>query len=265
VPRVRIAPGMRQGDMITLPKAEAHYVADVLRLRVGDEISAFDGRAQEYRLRLTTVSSTVVQGQVVASRTRATVSPKPLVLGQAVPKGAKMDLIVEKCSELGLTTLVPLYTERTVVREIPGRLETKLARWQRVAEAAARQCGRHTLLDLQPPMSLVDFCAHYSTAPVKLVCWERERQWGLRQALETWAGQSPVVVLIGPEGGWTTQEIAVARTHGFVTVHLGPCMLRTETAAIAITSIIRYSLGDLEPAGENQPEDHTMGPGEGMA
>jgi 16S rRNA (uracil1498-N3)-methyltransferase len=265
VHRVRILPNTRQGDTVTLARTEAHYVARVLRLRAGDEIHAFDGLTHEYRLRLTTVSSRVVQGQVVASWTCATASPKPLVLGQAVPKGAKMDLIVEKCSELGLTTLVPLYTERTVVREIAGRMHEKLARWQRIAEAAARQCGRHTLLDLQRPMSLVDFCVHYGAAPVKLVCWEGEPRCGLRQALDRYAGQSPVVVLVGPEGGWSVQEIAVARAHGFETVHLGPRVLRTETAAIAVTGIIRYSLGELEPQGEERDEDRTTGIGKRMA
>jgi 16S rRNA (uracil1498-N3)-methyltransferase len=245
--RVRIAPGVQQGDVVTLPKAEAHYVAHVLRLRAGDELSAFDGVAQKYRLRLTTVSSTAVQGQVVASQHGTVASPKPLILGQAVPKGTKMDLIVEKCSELGLTTLVPLYTKRTVAREVPGRMRQKLARWHRIAEAAARQCGRHTLLDLRHPMSLADFCAHYSAAPVKIVCWTREPRSGLRQALNRCAGQSPVVILIGPEGGWSDQEITMARAHGFAAVHLGPRVLRTETAAIVVTSIVRYSLGELEP------------------
>lgn len=248
--RVRIDPGRQAGDLVALPKAEAHYVAHVLRLRAGDELCAFDGAGQLYQFRLTSVSATTVQGQLMTAVPGGIVCPKPLVLGQALARGAKMDLIVEKCSELGLTTLVPLYTTRTVVRQVPQRLGEKVARWQRIAAAAARQCGRSTLLDLLPPMTLVDFCAHYSAVPVKLVCWEEERQQGLRQVLDRLADQSPVVVLIGPEGGLTAQEVAVARAQGFVTVHLGPYTLRTETAAIAVTSIIRYSLGELESQGE---------------
>jgi 16S rRNA (uracil1498-N3)-methyltransferase len=161
-----------------------------------------------------------------------------------------MDLIVEKCSELGLTTLVPLHTERTVVHEVAGRMQTKLARWRRVAEAAARQSGHRTLLDVQPPRSLPDFCAHYRSAPVKIVCWEGEQQRSLRQALDTCVDQSPLVILIGPEGGLTTDEIVMVQAHGFLTASLGPRILRTETAAIAVTSIIRYCLGELEPHGE---------------
>jgi 16S rRNA (uracil1498-N3)-methyltransferase len=159
-----------------------------------------------------------------------------------------MDLIVEKCSELGLTTLVPLHTERTVVREASERLATRMARWQRIAAAAARQCGRRTLLDVQPPMALRDFCGRYGSAPVKLVCWEEERRQGIRQVLESLAGQSPIVLLIGPEGGLTVHEVETARTQGFITVSLGSHLLRTETAAIVLTGIVRYSLGDLEPS-----------------
>ena len=162
-----------------------------------------------------------------------------------------MDLIVEKCSELGLTTLVPLYTERTVVREASERLATKMTRWQRIAVAAARQCGRRTLLEVQPPMALRDFCVHYGSAPVKLVCWEEERQQGMRQVLESVNDRSPIVIVVGPEGGLTAHEVEVARTEGFTTVSLGPHLLRTETAAIVLTGIVRYSLGALEPSRED--------------
>jgi len=134
------------------------------------------------------------------------------------------------------------------VREASERLATKMMRWQRIAASAARQCGRRTLLDVQPPMALRDFCVRYRSAPVKVACWEEERQQGLQQILESHTEQSPVVLLIGPEGGLTAHEIDVARTEGFTTVSLGSHLLRTETAAIVLTGIVRYCLGDLEPS-----------------
>jgi 16S rRNA (uracil1498-N3)-methyltransferase len=97
-------------------------------------------------------------------------------------------------------------------------------------------------------MALRDFCVRYRSAAVKLVCWEEERQQGLRQILESHPDQSPIVLLIGPEGGLTIHEIDVARTEGFTTVSLGSHLLRTETAAIVLTGIVRYSLGDLDPS-----------------
>jgi len=247
--RVCVPPGTLAQPAVTLPPAVAHYVIHVLRLRVGDELGAFDGTGQECRLRVTRISPTNVEGERVALLATAAPCPRPFILGQAVPKGTKMDLIVEKCSELGLTTLVPLYTDRTVVREAPERLAGKIARWQRIAAAAARQCGRRMLLDVQSPMALGDFCACYRSAPVKLVCWEEEQHHGVRQALARLTDQSPIVVLIGPEGGLSVDEVGMARAHGFTTVSLGPRVLRTETAAIVLTSVVRYSLGELEPQG----------------
>ena len=237
--------------IITLSPSVAHYIRHVLRLRVGDEITVFDGAGQECLVRLTSVAGTHVQGERLASLAPAGPALQPCILGQALPKGAKMDLIVEKCSELGLTTLVPLHTERTVVREAPERLATKMARWQRLAVAAARQCGRPTLLDVQPPMALRDFCVRYGSAPVKLVCWEEERQQGMRQVLARVTGESPIVIVIGPEGGLTVHEVEMARAEGFITVSLGPHLLRTETAAIVLTGVVRYSLGELEPSRED--------------
>ena len=248
--RVCVPPGTLDQSVVLLPPAVAHYVIHVLRLRVGDELGAFDGTGHEWRLRVTSLSPTHVQAERVALLATAVPSPKPFILGQALPKGTKMDLIVEKCSELGLTTLVPLYTDRTVVREVPERLAGKMARWQRIAAAAARQCGRRTVLEVQSPMTLEDFCVCYRSAPVKLVCWEEEQRHGMRQVLARLTDQSPIVVLIGPEGGLTVDEVEMARECGFATVSLGPRVLRTETAAIVLTSVVRYSLGELEPQGE---------------
>ena len=244
--RIRIAPGGHVGERVVLPWPEAHYVTRVLRLRVGDEIKAFDGARCEYDLQLTDVSRQMVAGQVVRVRETPTLSYTPLVLGQAIPKGPKMDLIVAKCSELGLTTLVPLYTERTVTRHVSKRDADKLGRWQRIAEAAAKQCGRQTLLDIRRPMTLSQFCVDYQTAPLKLICWNKESQQSLRHTVERWNGQPPVVALVGPEGGWSEQEVGVAQAHGFLAAHLGPLTLRTETAAMVVTSLIRYQLGDFE-------------------
>src|SRR5262249_16838410 len=159
-------------------------IRHVLRLRVGDEIIAFDGTGQECLVRLTGMVATHVQGERLALLAPTMLAPKPLILGQALPKGPKMDLIVEKCSELGLTTLVPVQTEGTVVGGASERLAKKMARGQRIGAAAARKCGGRTLLDVQPPMALRDFCVCYGSAPVKLVCWEEERQQSIRPILE---------------------------------------------------------------------------------
>src|SRR5262249_26340181 len=143
---------------ITLSPSVAHYLRHVLRLRVGDEIIAFDGTGQECLVRLTSVAATHVQGERLALLAPTGLATKPLILGHAVAKGQKRALIVKKASKLARKTLGPLHRERTVVREASERLAKKRARWQRIAAAAARQCGRRTFLDVQPPMALRDFC-----------------------------------------------------------------------------------------------------------
>ncbi len=237
--------------MVTFAPSEARYAARVLRLRVGDEVAAFDGHGGEWHVWLTAVAPDRVRGELIAAVTTTGSLRLPVILGQALPKkSSKMDLIVEKGSELGLTTLTPLYTERTVVREALGRSDTKMSRWCRIAEAAARQCGRRMVLDIHSPQSLSDFCVAHQSAPTKIFCWEEESLRGIRDVLEAPMPSGPVVMLVGPEGGWTEQEVARAHAHGFVSVSLGPRILRTETAAVTLLSLIRYAQGELGPLGQ---------------
>ncbi len=249
--RIRLTDPPQTDGLVTFAPSEARYAARVLRLRAGDEVSAFDGRGGEWHVRLTAVAPDAMRGELI-TEVAATGAPRlPLVLGQALPhQSAKMDLIVEKGSELGLTSLVPLYTARTVVREAPGRTATKLSRWRRIAEASARQCGRRILLDIHPPQPLHDFCVAHQAVPSKILCWEEERQCSIRDVLEAPLPAGPVAALVGPEGGWTEEEVDQVRTHGFVTVSLGPRILRTETAAVTLISLIRYAQGELDPLGQ---------------
>jgi 16S rRNA (uracil1498-N3)-methyltransferase len=106
------------------------------------------------------------------------------------------------------------------------------------------------LLDIQPPQRLGDFCMAYDSAAVKIICWEEEPHRGIRDVLEAPLPLGPVAVLVGPEGGWTETEVAQARAHGFVSVSLGPRILRTETAAVTLISLIRYAQGELGPLGQ---------------
>lgn len=246
--RIRLMAPPSADGMVTFAPPEAHYAARVLRLRVGDEVAAFDGRGSEWRVRLIAVAPDRLQGELITSVVPTGTPLSPLILGQALPnKTSKVDLIVEKGSELGLTTFAPLYTARTVMHK--GRLETKLSRWERIAEAAARQCGRRILLDIHPPQPFDDFCIAYQSAPTKIMCWEEESQRGIRDVLEAPIPTGSIVVLVGPEGGWTEQEVIQAQAHGFTTISLGPRILRTETAAITLVSLIRYAQGDLSPLG----------------
>ena len=245
--RLYVAPEILDESVISLPRGASHHVSRVLRLRAGDRIGLFDGSGREYLVCLTLVSASQVRAEKQALLAGASTRGDVVVLGQGLPQGAKMDWIVEKCSELGLSTLVPLHTELSVVRSTGQPMTGKMARWQRIAAAAAGQCGRRTLLEFGAASSISDFCARYEAVPVKIICWEHEKSYGIRQALENSHGQYPVAVLVGPEKGFSESEIDVAAAHGFVPVSLGPQRLRTETAAVIVTGIIRYSRGEFDP------------------
>ena len=245
--RLYVAPEILDELAITLPLGASHHVANVLRLRAGDHIGLFDGSGREYLVCLRGVSARHVWGERQDLLSKASARIDDLVLGQGLAQGAKMDWIIEKCSELGVSTLVPLHTELSLVRGVEKRRSGRLARWHRIAAAAAGQCGRRTLLEIGASSSLSDFCARYEAAPVKLICWEREKSQGIRQALEAGDDRRTVAVMVGPEKGFTEDEVAIATAHGFLPVSLGQQRLRAETAAIVATGIIQYSRGELDP------------------
>ena len=165
-------------------------------------------------------------------------SPLSLTLAQALVKGDKFDWVVQKATELGVTRIVPLLTEHSEFRKAEGR-ELRLLRWRRIALEATKQCGRRKLIELGEVQNFQQFC---ETEPngLRLIFSERGGK-GLAQM----ASANSVTLAIGPEGGWSENEIKLAEIHGFVPVHLGNRILRTETAAVAAVSLAQYLFGDL--------------------
>jgi 16S rRNA (uracil1498-N3)-methyltransferase len=176
--------------------------------------------------------------------TRPTESAREIVLCQAVPKGAKMDYVVEKATELGVRRIVPLRTERTVAEAgSPARLE----RWRRLARTAAAQCGRTRVPAVDAPAAWSDAIASLAAAGTLLLFpWELAERVPLRETLpRLLAGDGPIAVLIGPEGGISHEEAALAVAAGARAVSLGPRIFRTETAGLVVVSALLYELGDL--------------------
>jgi 16S rRNA (uracil1498-N3)-methyltransferase len=163
----------------------------------------------------------------------------PITLLQAVPRGERMDLLVQKTTELGVARIVPLVSERSVVRPTAARAR----RWQTIAQEAARQSGRADLPEVTAPLPFADALPLAAASPTRLALWEEERARPLRQALTTAAATA---LLIGPEGGLTADEIDQARAAGFLTVTLGPRILRVETAAIVAVVLVQSATGALD-------------------
>ncbi|MCX6967358.1 MAG: 16S rRNA (uracil(1498)-N(3))-methyltransferase [Verrucomicrobia bacterium] len=245
MPRFYIPPDRWNLDRLLLDEDEAHHATDVLRMKAGDHATVFNGEGAQAEVEMLTLSKRAIELKVL----HPSQSPPPacrITLGQAIPKGKNMDLIVQKATELGAATVVPLTTERTVVQFEARDAEKKREKWQAVAIEACKQCGQNWLPAVLPPQSLA---AYFQSQPAfdllliaslqpdavhpKTVLAEFRRDTGK---------PTSVLVLIGPEGDFTPAEIALAKAHGCRPITLGPIVLRTETAALYCLSVLSYEL-----------------------
>jgi len=229
-------------DQIQITGDDAGHIFRVLRLRRGDLVIAVSPDGCEYRAELRAVAKDRVHAGIL-SRQQATSEPTVCVtLVQALGKGEKMDLIVQKATELGVGRIVPMFTERCVVRLDGERTRVRLSRWQQIARSAAAQCQRA----LVPQVTEIHpWPAAIQVPGPKLLAWEGECAQGLKETLPHFAAVSSLAIFVGPEGGFAPRELDEALAAGLRPVSLGPRILRTETAALALLTTIMYELGDL--------------------
>ena len=231
------------GRSVTLSADEARHARDVLRLVPGDEVFVFDGEGCEYRGAISEVTSrTMTVGIVEQVEPAKPESPLDLTLGVALLKSEKFDLVVQKATELGVTRIVPLITDRADVKiREPQDAKRKLERWQRIALESAKQCGRARVMKIEAPTRLADALSELSNAERKFFFAERSGQ----QLGNDDSRLESVAALIGPEGGWTDQEIERASGSGWEIVTVGGRTLRAETAAIVVAALLQHRFGDL--------------------
>ncbi len=250
--RFFVDPSDAQGDLVRIadPGDVAHLVR-VLRVRPGERAIAV-AAGEELVFEVLRLEAAEVVGRVV-SRTRPRREP-PLrvILVQGLPKTDKMDLVVQKATELGVSGIVPVHTERSVKRLEDGRAEPKLRRWRRIARESARQSGRLAIPDVREVTDLeTALQAAAQAGSLLLFPWEQEGGRGLREILQAAPEPRPSVHLfIGPEGGFSPAEAELAQRAGAWRVSLGPRILRTETAGLAALAMVLYELGDLGRPGE---------------
>lgn len=241
--RFTVRPEHIDGDRVTFEPEETRHMALVLRLAPGDVVVAGDGRGHDYTVRLESLGPPAV-GTVLAARPSRVESPLALTLLQGVPKGDKMEAIVRAATELGVARVVPVLTERTIVRLEPSRWRERARRWQRVAREAAKQCGRAVIPVVEVPGPL-RAALDEGGADLRLCLWEGEAA-----PLGAVLDQLPrpprsAAILVGPEGGLARAEVERARASGWLVARLGPRILRTETAGPSIAAILQFRFGDL--------------------
>lgn len=234
------------GRTVTLGGDEARHAHDVLRLTIGDEVFVFDGEGHEYRCEIAGLTSRSAELKVIEqSHPASPESPLSLTLAVALLKGEKFDFVVQKATELGVARLTPLITARADVRiREPGDARKKADRWTRIAFESAKQCGRAQLMLVDPPMDLDEFFRTVTDAQLKLTYSARDGDPHADLAgmdVKT----AHVSAMIGPEGGWTDDELKQASASGWKIVTLGGRILRAETAAIAVATLLQHRFGDL--------------------
>ena len=227
---------------LQLPEAAAYHVARVLRLREGAAIVAFDGAGSEYRCEILAVTGDRVLVRVGVKSPGLPESPLRITLVQAVSRGERMDWTLQKATELGVRTIIPVLSARSVVRLDDKQAAKKLRHWQAIVAGACEQCGRSVVPEVRPPLELA---AYLTSAPRESQRFVLSPTGPCSLAGLTSVG-ARAELLIGPEGGLDDVELERASLAGFTPVRLGPRVLRTETAGIVALAVLQALWGDLQ-------------------
>jgi 16S rRNA (uracil1498-N3)-methyltransferase len=242
-PRFFISPDQVTGGDIIVAGDDVRHIATVLRMKAGDELLLSDGQGTEYSVTITSVDRTAIATRVLFTAQRSLSFPR-ITLCQGIPKSDKMDLIMQKATELGVASIVPLVTERTIVKLKDE--EKRIGRWQKICREAAMQSSRRDIPSISPVLRyaglLDDLSRGASPLPADallLLPWEKGTE-PIKQVLRGRPRPEHIVVIIGPEGGLSDTEAGMAKERGFHPVSLGQNILRTETAALAVLSMLEY-------------------------
>ena len=262
--RFYIPPEIWNPDKPTLIDGEAHHARDVLRMRRGDRAVLFNGCGREITAEIVDLGKAEVRMRKLHESETPALGCR-ITLGQAIPKGKNMDLIVQKAVEIGAAEIAPLISERTIIDLDKIEGEQKRAKWHQVAIEAAKQCGQNWLPRVRTPQKLKDFFSSVEagiltrTSPdaadtaattafhLRLIGSLQPDAVHLKRILDDYVDQhrdrpKSVLMMVGPEGDFTPAELALAKTHGCQPITLGPIILRVETAAIYCLSVLSYEL-----------------------
>ncbi len=240
-----IVPFNLTSEHVTLTENFAHRLLRVLRMKVGDRVLLCDPRGSEWVAEIVEARANDVRLKLVE---RLFSSPEPTIyvtLFQGIPKGEKMDFIVQKVTELGVQKIVPMFTRRTVVQLDPDRAKSKRERWQRVATSAVEQSGGKVVPEIALPVTFRQALDEASQADLWLFFYEAAEE-PLKKIVQAHQKINHLAIMVGPEGGFDPSEVVMAQQKGARVVSLGKRILRTETAAIVAVALALYELGLLE-------------------
>jgi len=244
MPRFYVPQPQIKNEMLRIEGDEVRHIRRVLRLKAGDEIIVFDGSGKEYEGTIVEERpfSVVIRIQNIFSSKRE--SHLEITLAQSLLKGEKMDYLIQKATELGVKEIVPFFSSRSVpLLEKSGRLK-RHHRWERIAIDASKQCGRGVVPKIEPLQGYSEMLQSVSPDSLRLILWEREGT-NLKEVLGKSIEKKEIFFIVGPEGGFSQEEIEEANKAGFLRVTLGRRILRAETASLCFLSILQYDWGDI--------------------
>jgi 16S rRNA (uracil1498-N3)-methyltransferase len=223
---------------VTIRGEKARYLSAVLRCETGDPLTLKDNRGNTYSARIISATKSEVEAELLGKQEPEQEPALRLTVLQGLLKGEKMDLVVQKATELGVSEIIPVVTERSQVRET-----RKLPRWKKIAEEASRQSGRSTIPEIGDIVPLARLLGARRVPP-GMIFWEKKGM-AFRDAAEHFRGSRDLALLTGPEGGFSEAEIEAAVNAGLIPVSMGKRILRAETASIAAVTVVQFAIGDL--------------------
>ncbi len=231
---------------VSIVGADANHIKNVLRMRTGDKITILDGSGNEYLATIEKITPSCIELTVDNCITLNRESPIKIIIAQAYLKHKKMDLIVRQIVELGVFKWAPFFAARSVPRLNDKQLVRRTARWEIISRETLKQCCRNRLMKINHPVAFKDILKLGRNCDLKLLFYENETD-PLTPLLKSHnrSALRIIIALIGPEGGFTTQEIESAGASGFIPVSLGPRILRVETATVAVCTLLQHYFGDI--------------------
>lgn len=232
--------GQIENDSFIIEGTDANHIGTVLRSKAGEGIVICDGEGTDYYCTLTEVDKKRVVAHIDERRAVESEPKTKITLYQGLPKSDKMELIIQKCVELGISRIVPVKTEFAVAK-LDGKEEKKVDRWQKIAESAAKQCGRGIIPTVDMPMTFAQAATDSKACDGRIIPYENERENSIKTFAKAFQGES-IAIFIGPEGGFSPKEIEMAMEQGITSVTLGKRILRTETAGMVTCAVLLYEL-----------------------
>ena len=240
MPRFFVKREMIDNGKIYIKDADAHHIARSLRMAEGDFVTVSDGEGTDYNCRLTRIRDEECECEILSEEVGKTESPVEITLCMAYPKGDKLETVIQKAVELGASRILPFESSRCIKRPKAEKIDKQLSRLSRIAEEAAKQCGRARIPEVLSPVSFVEMLKLSSECELTLFCYEAEDEFSVKNVLKSHTRPKSCAVIVGSEGGFSKEEAELAAKSGAVTVSLGRRILRCETAPDYVLSAISY-------------------------